>query len=97
MLAFYQDYNLLLSDDGEENQNTEVEDADNDDEVLALNILSDQEEVDEVQKRAAAMEQAIVSGVGMIDPVTKALRLPCVAHTVCVDNCLSAQMFVTFS
>ena len=35
--AINQDYNLLLSDDGEENQNTEVEDADNDDEVLALN------------------------------------------------------------
>ena len=91
--AINQDYNLLLS---EENQNTEVEDNDNDEELM-LNILSDQEEVDEVQKRAAAMEQAIVSGVGMIDPVTKALRLPCVAHTVCVDNCLSAQMFVTFS
>ena len=85
MLAFYQDYNLLLSDDGEENQNTEVEDADNDDEVLALNILSDQEEVEEVQKRAAAMEEAMaMSGVGKTCPVTNALRLPCVAHTVCV-------------
>ena len=91
--AINQDYNLLLS---EENQNTEVEDNDNDEELM-LNILSDQEEVDEVQKRTAAMEQAIVSGVGMIDPVTKALRLPCVAHTVCVDNCLSAQKFARFS
>ena len=79
--AINQDYNLLLS---EENQNTEVEDNDNDEELM-LNILSDQEEVEEVQKRAAAMEEAMaMSGVGKTCPVTNALRLPCVAHTVCV-------------
>ena len=79
--AFSKDYNPLLNEDELEAE---------DEELAALNDLSQEAEIAAVNRRIEEIEADLASlntgygsAVGSREAVTEARRMPCVAHKVC--------------
>ena len=102
MISAIRDYNDLLKeeviqDEGEDlGANEEVEEE----EMIEqqLESLTDSAEIAAVKKRVKEIEAEMEKCPQGQDPVTKAFRLPCTAHKVCISssfgNCCGKKLLL---